>query len=93
MELGISVRINKPYAEEESVTHWSIDKHVVATTGGDINCASSCSTVVAVRRALRVYFLTSGWTCTNRALTSQSRNVINEIKVNLETDLICISQS
>ena len=60
MELGISVRINKPYAEEESVTHWSIDKHVVATTGGDINCASSCSTVVAVRRALRVYFLTSG---------------------------------
>jgi len=77
MESGISVRINKPSVEER-VTHWSIDKHVVATTGGDINCASSCSTVVAVRRALRVYFLTSGWTCTNRALTSQSRNVINE---------------
>ena len=52
--------INKSYPEEERVAHLSIDKHVVAIRIGNIDCASSCSTVVAVRRALRVYFLASG---------------------------------
>ena len=51
--------INKSYFEER-VAGLSIDKHVVAIRIGDIDCASSCSAVVAVHRTLRVYFLTSG---------------------------------
>ena len=48
----------------EKGTHWSIERQVVATTGGVISCCSSCSTVVGALRLLSVNRLTSGCTYT-----------------------------
>ena len=47
----------------DSTTYWSIERHVVATTGGAITCCSSCSNVVATRRFARVNSCTSGCIC------------------------------